>query len=443
MKAVFLTAGAAGMYCGSCMHDNALARALRDAGVDCVLQPVYTPIRTDSQSVATDQVFLGGIHIYLLQQMPWLRRVPAPLLRPLNWPPLIRWATQRAGTTDAAKLAELSLSMLRGVHGRQAVEVKRLIDWFADEMKPDAIVLSNLLIGGALPQIRDRLPHAKIVVLLQGDDIFLDHLPEPSRAEAIKLCADLIRHVDCVIVHSQFYADKMAALLSIPREKLVITPLSIDLSPFEAATVSVDTPSSDPPSSDLPANTENCFRLGYLARIAPEKGLHHLVDAFITLATQPQHRDLTLHVAGWLGQQNREYFQAQIQKIADAGLSDRFTHHGSPDLDGKTAFLKSLDLLSVPADYEDPKGLFILEALAAGVPVVQPHHGAFIELIESTGGGVTFAPGNVESLADVIHHLKHDSARLTSLGKTGQANVRAKHSIDQAAIQMRQLLFGS
>ena len=70
MKAVFLTAGAAGMYCGSCMHDNALALAMRQAGVDCLLQPVYTPIRTDAESVADERLFFGGIHIYLLQQLP-------------------------------------------------------------------------------------------------------------------------------------------------------------------------------------------------------------------------------------------------------------------------------------------------------------------------------------------------------------------------------------
>ncbi len=157
---VFLTAGAAGMYCGSCMHDNSLAKALRIQGVDCVLQPVYTPIRTDDESIAGEQVFFGGIHIYLLQQMPWLRWVPGPIRRTLDWAPLLRLATRRSHATDAAKLGELAVSMLKGAEGRQSDEVDRLVDWLADEMKPDAVLLSNLLIGGALPSIRNRLPDA-------------------------------------------------------------------------------------------------------------------------------------------------------------------------------------------------------------------------------------------------------------------------------------------
>ena len=188
MKAVFLTAGAAGMYCGSCMHDNSLARAMRDQGVDCLLQPVYTPIRTDGESIAEEQVFFGGIHVYLLQQMPWLRWVPASIRRTLDWAPLLRLATRRSHATDAGKLGELAVSMLKGAEGRQSDEVMRMVHWLADELKPDAILFSNLLIGGSLPTIRNRMPLARRVVLLQGDDIFLDYLPGEAKDEAIRLC---------------------------------------------------------------------------------------------------------------------------------------------------------------------------------------------------------------------------------------------------------------
>ena len=126
MKAVFLTAGAAGMYCGSCMHDNAMAKALRQQGVDCLLQPVYTPIRTDEESIADHQLFFGGIHIYLLQQMPWLHWVPMPIRRLLDSKPLLELVTRRAASTDAEQLGALAVSMLRGTKGRQSDEVERL-----------------------------------------------------------------------------------------------------------------------------------------------------------------------------------------------------------------------------------------------------------------------------------------------------------------------------
>ncbi len=429
MKAVFLTAGAAGMYCGSCMHDNSLARAMRDQGVDCVLQPVYTPIRTDDESIAEEQVFFGGIHVYLLQQMPWLRWVPESIRRTLDWPPLLRLVTRRTHATDAGKLGELAVSMLKGAEGRQSDEVQRMVNWLADEMKPDAILFSNLLIGGSLPSIRNRMPSARLVVLLQGDDIFLDYLRGDARAEAIRHCRQLVSQVDRFVVNSRFYANKMKAMLEIPDDKIVVTPLSIDIEPFQGI------------AADCKPKSNSDFRLGYLARIAPEKGLHRLVDTFIRLASQSCHDDVSLHVAGWLGEANRPYLQEQQRKIADAALSHRFTYHGSPSLEEKIAFLHTLDLFCVPTDYEDPKGLFVLESLAAGVPVVQPSHGAFGELIEATGGGLVVQPDCVDELSAAIQRLIADNELREKLGREGCSRVYANHSIESAARQMHQILF--
>ena len=437
MKVVYLTAGAAGMFCGSCMHDNALARAMAQIDVDCVLQPVYTPIRTDEESVAGGKVFLGGIHVYLLQQMPWLRFLPRPMRSILDFPPLIRWATRRAGGTDPARLGDLSVSMLRGANGNQAQEFDRLTRWIADDIAPDAVVLTNLLIGGGLPQLRERLPHAKLIVMLQGDDIFLDHLPQASRSAAIALCTDLVPYVDHFCVNSRFYGSKMAALLEIPDEKLVHTPLSIDLTPFDR--VASDSNTSVITAADA-NSSEQPFRLGYLARIAPEKGLHRLVEAFERMAAD--HPTITLHVAGWLGHGNEAYLHSIKKRLHDAGLTDRFTYHGSPDLDGKVRFLKQMDLLSVPTEYEDPKGLFVLESLAAGTPVVMPDHGAFGELIRSTGGGVLVAPDSIDDLCQAIVDLKRDAVRRSGLAVAGSTGVRQRHSIQAAARRLADLIRG-
>lgn len=428
MKVVFLTAGAAGMYCGSCLHDNALAKALRGIDVDCVLQPLYTPIRTDAEDVSVHHVFFGGIHVYLLQQFPWLRWLPGRARRWLDWPPLIRWATSRAASTDAAKLGELSISMLRGTHGNQADEFRRLVDWMADEMKPDAVIFSNLLIGGGLPEIRKRLPQAKLVVLLQGDDIFLDHLPDDARKTAIELCSDLAKSLDLVCSHSRFYGEKMGDMLGIHEEKIAYTPLSIDVSPF-----------SQTFNPERPERSE--IRIGYLARIAPEKGFHRLVDAFLDLAGEERNGHVSLHAAGWLGPANEAYLDTQRQRLEQAGLGDRFEYHGSPDLDAKVKFLSDVDLFCVPTEYEDPKGLFVLESLAAGTPVVMPDHGAFGELIHSTGGGMLVPPNDRESLRDALVHLIHDPEKRRELAAQGHAAVHAKHSIETAAAQMRDLLF--
>ena len=424
-KIVFLTAGAAGMFCGSCMHDNAIAKELIASGNECLLQPIYTPIRTDGLSIAADRIFFGGIHVYAMQKFPWMKALPTPLRRLIDSPWLLRIVTRKASATDPNLLGDLTVSMLQGTHGRQASEVERLTDWIAREIQPDAIVLSNLLIGGFLPAIRSALPNAKIAVMLQGDDIFLEHLPQPQQTQAIKLCRSLVRHVDHFISNSQFYSNKMGELLAIDRIKRHEIPLSIDTSPF--------------------ANTDtaglqhtNRFDLGYMARITPDKGLHQLVDAFVSTSDQC---DTHLHVAGWLGDSYRGYFDDQKAKIEKHGLNDRFTHHGSPSLEEKIAFLSKLDLLCVPTEYEEPKGLFVLEALAAGTPVLQPDHGAFGELIESTGGGKTFTPGDHEQLSEVLRELTLAPNQLRKFAETGRANVLARHHIQPAAENLLRILF--
>lgn len=416
------------------MHDNALAKALRRKGADCVLQPVYTPIRTDEDSIASEEVFFGGVHIYLLTKFPWFRFVPSMFRTWLDRPSVLRLATKKTGSTNPASLGKLAISMLRGEHGGQAAEVNRLTDWLANEMQPDMIVLSNLLIGGSIPTIKRRLPETKLVVLLQGDDIFMDHLPDDARTEVISLCTGLADHVDKFVVNSQFYAGKMASILGIDDDKWAVQPLSIDLAPFEGrhATNAPHAPGSHD-------RTDGRFRIGYLARVAPEKGLHNLIDAFLELAKRPGHEHVDLHVAGWLGEHNRSYFDELISRVSDAGLSDRFTYHGSPDLDQKVKFLQSLDLLSVPTDYEDPKGLFILEAIASGVPVVQPDHGAFGELIKSTGGGVTYPPQAPEQLSNRLSELIQSASLRKELVEVGRANVRAKHTIELAAERLLEL----
>ncbi len=426
MKILFLTAGAAGMYCGSCMHDNALARALNRAGADCLLQPLYTPIRTDEPSVASKRVFFGGVNIYLTQQVPLFRHVPASLKRLLDRPGFLSWATRRASATDAAMLGELTLSMLRGEDGNQRDEVQRLVEWLCRDINPDAIVLTNLLIAGPLPAIRRALPDTKVVAILQGDDAFLDHLPLGIRREAIQLISQRSRECDAMLVNSHFYAQRMVEMLELEPERVRVVPLAIDTSPFE---------SLEPlPRGDRP------LTVGYFARISPEKGLHHLVDAFIDLASRDSCESVHLDIAGWLGAQHQGYFDQQWQKLRDAGLEQRVRHLGSPELAGKIAMLRGIDVLSVPTQHEEPKGLFVLEAMAAGVPVVQPAVGAFPEIIEASGGGLLVPPEQPERLADALQQVLLNPELRARLGAAGRAWVLSERTIQGQAASLLQLI---
>jgi glycosyltransferase involved in cell wall biosynthesis len=115
------------------------------------------------------------------------------------------------------------------------------------------------------------------------------------------------------------------------------------------------------------------------------------------------------------------------------GLADQFEYRGEVDRSEKIEFLRSLDVLSVPATYEEPKGIFLLEAMACGVPVVQPRRGAFPEVVERTGGGLIVEADNPEALADGWIELWRDPARAAALGAAGAAGVRAHHSVDRMA----------
>jgi glycosyltransferase involved in cell wall biosynthesis len=408
MRIAYISAGAGGMFCGSCMHDNTLAAALTALGHEALLIPTYTPINTDEPDVSYRHVFLGGINAYLQQKLSLFRYTPRFLDSLLDAKGLLRWVSRFAVRTQAQELADLAISVLRGEHGRQRKEIDRLVSWLADELKPQIVVFSNVLLSGVVHPLRERLK-VPVLATLQGDDIFLEALPEPSRQTAIALVRDHCREIDGFISTSGYYADFMAEYLHLPRPQIDVVYPGLNLNGH---------------GLPRPDRTSEPFTIGYFARICPEKGLHHLVEAFCRLRQEvPRAR---LHVSGWLGANNRAYFEDQKARLAQAGLLDDFTHVESPDHASKVRFLKAIDVLSVPTSYREPKGLYVLEALANSVPVVQPRHGSFPELVEATGGGVLVEPGDAADLARGLRRLMDDAAEREKLAQRGKQAVFAR-----------------
>ncbi len=416
-KIAYVTAGAAGMFCGSCMHDNTLVRALLGEGLDVELIPTYTPIRTDEEDVSVDRVFFGGINVYLQQKLPFLRFLPAALDRWFDNPRLLRWVSSRAMDVSPNELGALAVSMLKGRSGSQRKEVGRLCQWLSRSSRPDLIVLSNILIGGFVPAVKERLG-IPVLVTLQGDDIFLDQLPDRFQQAAVEEIRKLVPHVDGFIVNSRFYGESMGQRFSIPPEKLHSLPLGIDTTGFpDSGSLRVD---RSPPAAHR--------AIGYMARLAPEKGLHLLVDAFLRLKKDSEFDDVQLWIAGWLGKHNRSYAEEQFDKMRETELGDDFQYLGEVDREQKIQFLRSIDLLSVPTIYKEPKGLFVLEALAAGVPVVQPSHGSFPELLDSIPGGRLVCPEDPQHLADVLAELLRNHSERARLARRGHEIVHQQHN---------------
>ena len=393
------------MICGSCLHDNALAKSLIQLGHDCILIPAYTPIRTDDDDVSIDQVFIGGINVYLQQKIPWIAYLPTWLDSFLNQAWIINPLTKNAGKTSPNLLGALTISMLRGSKGRQRKEFRRLLDWLSTDIQPDVMVFTNLLIGGGIPEVK-RLGTTRVFVTLQGDDIFLDSLPVKFRTKAIELMRRLVPSIDGFLIHSIDYADRMASLLEIPASKIHLVPLGIDVSDFRNISRTQSLP--------------EFFTIGYLARMAPEKGLHRLVDAFIAIADRPEAKHVQLKLAGWMGPQHTEYWEEQKAKLNRAGLSDRWEYLGSIDRKEKAKFLSSIELFCVPTTYAEPKGLFLLEAIASGTRYVQPDHGAFPELHQRMHSidegrplGTLFQAGSLDDLSAKLLQAIHANLRPT------------------------------
>jgi glycosyltransferase involved in cell wall biosynthesis len=416
MRILSFTGGAGTMYCGSCLRDNALAAELLARGHDVLLTPVYTPTRTDERNVSRSHVFFGGISVYLEQHAPMFRYTPRVLDRLWDSDWALRLATKRQIKVDPTKLGELTVSMLRGERGFQRKEIRKLLDWLVQEPRFDVVNLPySLLLGMAEPL--KRALKAPICCTLQGEDLFLDGLGDPYRRQSLDLIREASVHVDAFLPVSRYYLDYMPGYLGVAAAKMRLAPLGINLEGYSSRTRTRSGP----------------FTVGFFARVAPEKGLHVLCEAYRRLRADRGMGDARLVVAGYLAPEHQQYLDDNTRKIREWGLAGEFEYRGELDRAQKIAFLQSLDVMSVPATYEEPKGIFLLEAMATGVPVVQPRRGAFPEILDATGGGLLVDADDPDALAEGLRAIWRDPAQAAALGAAGAAGVRRHYAVGQMA----------
>ena len=402
------------------MRDNSLARHLIDHGHEVTMLPTYLPHLLDEKSAGSENspIFLGGINVYLQHKFPFFRKSPKWLDNLFNHESLLRWVAGKRGMTSPRELGEITLSTLRGKDGPLVKEVDKVIDWFEQFGQPDILILSTILLAGVGRAVQKEL-NIPVIGFLQGEDGFLDSLLPEYREEAWNLTGTDARELDTCVSPSHYFANFMSNRMGIPENKIKYFPNGISLDGYERA------------------NSKPDHRtIGYFARICPEKGLDLLVDAFIELKKSDQHKELRLAIAGTLPSENIIYLEEQKNKISRAGLDDFVEFETNLSRSDKIRFLKGLSLFCVPARFPEAFGLYVIEAMAAGVPVVLPDHGSFPEIIEETRGGLLYAKDEPSGLIHAMSTMLSDKLQAKQLAQQGRAAVHEKYSNDRLAREL-------
>jgi glycosyltransferase involved in cell wall biosynthesis len=436
MTIVQITPGTGGMYCGNCFRDNALVAGLRQLGHEVLMVPLYLPLTLDEVDQSAGMpIFFSGINVYLAQRFKWFQAAPAWLHRLLASPALLTRAAGRSAKTRPEEVGAILLSMLRGAEGRQARELRELIVWLKEHTQPDVICLSNALLLGLAREFKREL-NARVVCFLQGEDSYLDSLGDTWRDPAWQLVSERAQEVDLFIAPNRYFAELMTRRLGLSSSRVQVVPDGIRLEGYEYAQSQEHMAASHPDTS-----TGNRYlTIGFFARMCREKGLHLLLEAFVGLRRRPGNEHLRLKVGGGCGPVDEPFVRELQARLVREGLTGEVTFHPNLSRAAKLEFLRSLDVFSVPTTYPEAFGLYLLEAMAAGVPVVQPRLAGFPELVQTTGGGVLYEPNTVEALMDSLQSLVRDRTRSQALGRKGQEVVFKQFSADAMARNFVQTL---
>jgi len=423
MRIAYVVPGTGGaFYCQNCLRDHNMVRALEGAGAEVTVAPLYLPLALDDSGWVKDSpIFFGAVNIYLQEKTALFRRTPRWVDRVFDSPALLRWASEKARSTSASGLEEMTLSMLRGEEGRQAKEVDRLLRWLEESVRPDVLHLSNALLLGLAGPVRRQLG-ADVVCTLQDENVWIDAMAPEYAMKTWELLRKQAEHVDAFVATSRSFAEKMARSMRLDPAKIHVVHPGLDFKGYAPA-----------PSAPRPPV------LGYLSRLSEDQGFGTLIDAFLLLKRMPGLEGLRLRATGGHTGVDEEFLLSRLRSVKEAGFGADVEILPEYGMDERIRFLQSLTALSVPVRSGDAFGLFMIEALGAGVPVVQPNAGAFPEVLEATGGGVLFEPNEPGALADAAALLLLDGEKARTLGLEGRKGVLERFDSTRAALRLLEL----
>lgn len=425
MRILHLTPGTGSFHCGSCLRDNALIKALRARGHDASIVPLYLPLVTDGEEASPQtSVKVGGVSLYLQQKFSKpMSSSPRWLKGLLDSAPVLKFASKFIGMTSPKDLGEMTVGSLLGDRGTQWPEWERLVDWVVKEERPDVISLSNSLLSGLAPAFAKRLG-VPVVCSLQGEDAFLDSLISPWKEQAWDLLRENAKYIAHFAAPSSYYASVMLERLGVPESQVTVVPNGLNFSLFEGKR----RVSTDP-------------TIGFLARMIHGKGLSSLVDAFIRLKRWNRIPRLKLRLAGSYLPSDEPYHEELRAKLRNAGFLEDVSWEPNLSFEEKVKFLHELSVLSVPAHYGEAFGLYVIEAQACGLPVVQPNTAAFPEILGHTQGGLLYDMNAPDGLASALEEFfLLSSQEVAQLSNRAKENARHIYSAERMAEMFEKLL---
>ena len=392
MNVLFISPGSGdGYFCGNCYRDNLLAQAMHRAGHDVTVVPLYLPLKYLDQLGEDVPVFFPATTFYIEQKtrhsMPkWVRRL-------LDSAPALRLAASRSGTTSAAGMEEMTMSMIDGNDDTFQRHVGVLIQWVRQSPLPDVIHLSSTLLLGVARPLKEALG-IPVVCSLQDEEVWIDTLDPDYARRAWQAIADGAGWIDHFVVSSHYYADVVRRRFPLLPPPTVIYP-GVDIARYQ--------PKGDEPDSpDAPT-------IGFFYRMNELDGLDVLAEAFVMLKQRGTIPGLQLRIGG--GYMSTEHkFLADIRRTLHPYADDVIFDHDYT-WNRHADFYRHISVLAVPLRFQEGIGLYVCEAFAAGRPVVEPATGSFPEIVGN--GGLTYQPDTASVLADTLERLLTDSELLS------------------------------
>lgn len=419
MKIAHIIPGSGGsFYCGNCLRDSKYVRALKDLGHQVIKVPMYLPLFDDAHDLNDVPVFYGAVNLYLKQNYPLFRHMPAFIENALDSKSVLQMAAHKAGSTRAKGLEEMTLSMLLGEEGSQKAELERMVDWLAHDAKPDVVHLSNALLLGLARRIKQKM-NIPVVCSLQDEDVWVDVMTDQYRSEVWSLMSERGTEVDAFIPVSDYYATEIRKKMTIRDDQLFTVHIGVDAEDYVAKNI---------------VNKEPV--IGFLSRMCEENGLAVLVDAFILLKQNSNFDAVKLKLTGGKTADDLHFIKEQKLKLSKAGLEHEAIWVEEFDGEERQKFFDSVSLISVPVLNGEAFGLYQLEAMASGIPMVQPSLGAFPEVINLSGGGMVYSPNNAMTLSEALGSLILDKGKLQKLSISGLAGVQEHFDIHNQAKKM-------